>query len=147
MVELNRLIVAALSKTTTYRVEYTATNPSGSATAVLLITVTVPGTSAQQQAQNQGGVQQNQSGTQQNQNQTGSQQTFQQQWQQLQQQQLGTRLSGRGTTVILRRRFNPKSGKVELIKNGVISRIGYLNLIGKDLNRRQTLRNYRNRFR
>ena len=45
--------------------------------------------------------------------------------------------------MILKRRFNPKSGKVEVIKNGVISRIGYLNLIGKNLNRRQSLRNYR----
>ena len=68
------------------------------------------------------------------------QQTPQQQWGQMQQH---GRISGRGTTVILRRRFNPKSGKVELIKNGVISRIGYLNLIGKNLNRRQSLRNYR----
>jgi len=93
------------------------------------------GSQTQQQAQNQ----------QQNQNQTGSQQTFQQQWAiLLQQQQLG-RISGRGTTMILKRRFNPKSGKVEVIKNGVISRLGYLNLKGKNLNRRQVLRNYRYR--
>ncbi len=96
----------------------------------------------QQQAQNQQQAQQNQS---QNQNQTGSQQTFQQQWAiLLGQQQLG-RISGRGTTMILKRRFNPKIGKVELIKNGVISRLGYLNLKGKNLNRRQALRNYRYR--
>ena len=53
------------------------------------------------------------------------------------------RISGRGTVCILKRCFNPKSGKVELIKNGVIIRIGYLNLISKNLNRRQALRNYR----
>ena len=77
---------------------------------------------------------------QQAQNQTGSQQNTQQQWAILMQQQQMGRISGRGTTMILKRRFNPKSGKVELIKNGVISRLGYLNL-----NRRQALRNYRYR--
>ena len=51
----------------------------------------------------------------------------------------------RGSAIFLRRRFNPKTGKVEVIQNGVISRSGYLNLSGNKLNRRQALRNYRYR--
>jgi hypothetical protein len=51
---------------------------------------------------------------------------------------------GRATTTTLRTRFNPKTGKMEVIKNGIISRRGFLNFQGKKLNRRQSLRsNYR----
>ena len=47
-------------------------------------------------------------------------------------------------TTVLRMRFNPKTGKMEVIKNGVISRRGFKNFQGKKLNRRQSLRsNYR----
>ena len=46
---------------------------------------------------------------------------------------------------LLEKLCNPKSDKVEVIKNGVISRLGYLNLKSKNLNRRQGLRNYRYR--
>ena len=98
--------------------------------------------STQQQAQSQQQAQTQQQGQSQVQ---GGQQSTQQQWAILLQQQQMGRISGRGTTMILKRRFNPKSGKVELIKNGVISRLGYLNLKGKNLNRRQALRNYRYR--
>ena len=73
------------------------------------------------------------------------QRTPQQQWQQLQQQQLGTRIQGRGFTTTLYTRFNPKTGIVEVTKNGIISHRGFLNLQVKDLNRRQSLRNYRYR--
>ena len=46
-------------------------------------------------------------------------------------------------TTVLRMRFNPKTGKMEVIKNGVISRRGFMNFQGKKLNHRQALRNYR----
>ena len=47
-------------------------------------------------------------------------------------------------TTVLRMRFNPKTGKMEVIKNGVISRRGFKNFQGKKLNSRQSLRsNYR----
>ena len=49
----------------------------------------------------------------------------------------------RATTTTLRRRFNPKSGKVEVIKNGVISRRGFFNFQSKNSNPRINLRNYR----
>ncbi len=108
----------------------------------------------QQQQQQGGGQQQQQGGGQQQgqQQQTNQPPTLQQQ--QLrpnkfparpQQQQVGTRIQGRGSAIFLRRRFNPKTGKVEVIQNGVISRSGYLNLSGNKLNRRQALRNYRYR--
>lgn len=101
-----------------------------------IVNGTVSFAAGQQQAQTQA---QNQSQSQ-NQNQTGSQQTFQQQWQQ---QQLGTRIQGRGLTTTLSTRFNPKTGIVEVTKNGVISHRGFLNFQVKNLNRRQALRNYR----
>ena len=60
------------------------------------------------------------------------------------QQQRGSPISWNGPPVTtLRRKFNPKTGRVELAKNGIYSRIGYLNLKVKNLNRRQSLRNYR----
>ena len=44
----------------------------------------------------------------------------------------------------LRRKFNPKTGKVEVIKNGVYTHRGYNNLLnGGHLNRRLFLRRYR----
>ena len=62
------------------------------------------------------------------------------------QQQRGTPIHWQGTpTTTLRRSFNPKTGRVEVTKNGVITRKGYLNLQGSQLNRRQILRNYRYR--
>ena len=62
------------------------------------------------------------------------------------QQQRGTPYLWQGSsTAVLRSRFNPKTGIVELTMNGIISRKGYLNLMGKNLNRRQALRNYRYR--
>ena len=140
------LLKSDITTNSTHTVTFVATNSNGSTTNTVQIIITALN-NTQQQAQNQGGVQQNQSGTQQTQNQTGSQQTFQQQWQQLQQQQLGTRIQGRGFTTTLHTRFNPKTGKVEVSKNGIISHRGFLNLQVKDLNRRQSLRNYRHRFR
>jgi hypothetical protein len=128
-----------ITTNSTHTVTFVATNSNGPTTNTVQIIITALN-STQQQAQNQSGGQQSQS-----QVQGGSQQqqrTPQQQWGQMQ--QYG-RISGRGTVCILKRRFNPKSGKVELIKNGVVSRIGYLNLKGKNLNRRQALRNYRYR--
>lgn len=50
---------------------------------------------------------------------------------------------GYGSVVTLQRRFNPKSGKVEIIKNGVISRRGFFNFQSKNSNPRINLRNYR----
>ena len=41
----------------------------------------------------------------------------------------------------VRERLNKPKG--ELIKNGIISHRGFLNFQGKNLNRRQALRNYR----
>jgi len=62
------------------------------------------------------------------------------------QQQRGTPIFWQGSpTTTLKTRFNPKTGRVELTMNGIISRKGYLNLMGKNFNRRQTLRNYRYR--
>ena len=62
------------------------------------------------------------------------------------QQQRGTPIHWQGSpTTTLRRSFNPKTGRVEVTKNGVITRKGYLNLAGNNLNRRQVLRNYRYR--
>ena len=62
------------------------------------------------------------------------------------QQQRGTPIHWQGSpTTTLRRSFNPKTGRVEVTKNGVITRKGYLNLQGSQLNRRQILRNYRYR--
>ena len=44
----------------------------------------------------------------------------------------------------LRRKFNPKTGKIEVIKNGVYTHRGYNNLLnGGHLNQRQFLRRYR----
>ena len=76
------------------------------------------------------------------QQQSPQQQSPQRQWGQLHGQY--SRISVlRGTVCILRRRFNPKTGVIEVAKNGVISHRGYLNLQAKNLNRRQALRNYR----
>ena len=62
------------------------------------------------------------------------------------QQQRGTPIHWQGSpTTTLKTRFNPKTGRVEVTKNGVITRKGYLNLAGNKLNRRQVLRNYRYR--
>ena len=62
------------------------------------------------------------------------------------QQQIGTPITWKGPPVTtLRRQFNPQTGRVEVTKNGVITRKGYLNLAGNKLNRRQVLRNYRYR--
>jgi hypothetical protein len=62
------------------------------------------------------------------------------------QQQRGTPIFWQESpTTTLRRRFNPKTGRGEVTKNGVITRKGYLNLAGNKLNRRQALRNYRYR--
>ena len=62
------------------------------------------------------------------------------------QQQIGTPITWKGPPVTtLRRQFNPQTGRVEVTKNGVITRKGYLNLTGNKLNRRQVLRNYRYR--
>jgi hypothetical protein len=59
------------------------------------------------------------------------------------QQQRGTPIFWQGLpTTTLRKRFTPKTGRVETTKNGVITRKGYLNFMGKNLNRRQALRNY-----
>ena len=52
---------------------------------------------------------------------------------------IGSRVQGRGSVVVLRRRYNPRSGTVEIIKNGIITRYGFLNFQGG--NRRQKLRN------
>ena len=55
-------------------------------------------------------------------------------------------ITWQGPAVItLRRKFNSKTGRVELIKNGIFNRLGYLNLKGKTLTRRQAPRNYRYR--
>ena len=98
-------------------------------------------TASQQQQQAQPQQQQQQVQPQQ---QTRPPNRKQQQWQQMQ--QLGNRVQWQGApTTTLKARFNPKTGKMELIQNGVITRKGYLNLVGGSLNRRQTLRNYRYR--
>ncbi len=60
------------------------------------------------------------------------------------QQQRGAPIYWQGSpTTILRKRFNHNTGRTEVTKNGVITRRGYLNLLGGQLNRRQILRNYR----
>jgi hypothetical protein len=99
--------------------------------------------------------------TQQMTQQTTQQQTTQQQMtQQMTQQQnqtvfpgpqqqsggIGSRVQGRGSAVILRRRYNPRRGRVEIVKHGIISQTGFLNLQNTSLqNRRKALRNYRSR--
>ena len=112
-------------------------SPGAFGASTLLFTMNIsrgPGPQQQAQAQSQS-QNQNQGGGQQNQNQfPGPQQ---------QHAGIGTRIQGRGSTVILRRRFNPKTGRVEVTLNGVISRLGFLNFQVKNLNRRQSLRNYR----
>jgi len=62
------------------------------------------------------------------------------------QQQSGTPIRWQGSpTTTLKTRFNSNTGRMEMTMNGIISRKGYLNLTGKNLNRRQVLRNYRYR--
>ena len=107
--------------------------------------------------QQQGGVQQNQNQQQaQNQQQNPPQQQTtpppRQQNQSVfpgpQQQSggIGSRVQGRGSAVILRRRYNPRRGRVEIVKHGIISQTGFLNLQNTSLqNRRKALRNYRSR--
>ena len=59
---------------------------------------------------------------------------------------IGSRVQGRGSAVILRRRYNPRRGRVEIVKHGIISQTGFLNLQNTSLqNRRKALRNYRSR--
>jgi len=48
---------------------------------------------------------------------------------------------GRGNVVVLRHVYNPRGGAVEVRKNGIIHKYGFLNFQGG--NRRQKLRNYR----
>ena len=79
---------------------------------------------------------------QQSQTQTQTQTQTQQQWGQMQGR---SRIrNDRGSVCILKTRFNPSSGKVEVIRNGVIRHNGFLNFTDKTrLNRRQKLRAYR----
>ena len=60
----------------------------------------------------------------------------------------GGQMSQQGyrSSVTLLRRFNAKSGRVEVIKNGVFGRFGFLNIKSvSPQNRRKALRNYRYR--
>ena len=102
----------------------------------------------QQQNQNQGGSQQNQTGSQQNQ---GAGQQNQNQFPGPQQQNagIGTRISGR-PSLIIRKTIHRTSGRAGKGNNMILpthaQRRNYMNYAnGNSMNRRQTLRNYRNR--
>jgi hypothetical protein len=70
----------------------------------------------------------------------GQPQQTQQQPQQTQQ----VMVQGPGLVTTLRRNFNPKTGRMEVVKNGIISNKGFLNFEGiSTQNRRKHLRSYR----
>jgi hypothetical protein len=54
---------------------------------------------------------------------------------------IGSLVTGRGNVVVLKRVYNPRSGTVQVIKNGIITRYGFRKFQGA--NPRQALRNYR----
>jgi hypothetical protein len=60
--------------------------------------------------------------------------------------QMGNRGQTGRSTLILRRRYNARRGRVEIVKYGIFSQTGFLNLQNSSLQtRRQALRNYRSR--